>query len=96
MTSKIYRAKKRKKVLDLRPVQFEYNIDDDGVKRIGFIAEEVYDILPEFADYEMLEDGTVQCDNVRYGEITAALLMVIKQQKAELEEIKERLAKLEK
>lgn len=79
------------RVLNLRPVQFEFKLDEQGKKRMGFIAEEAYEVAPEVADYETLEDGTIQCNNVRYGEITAALLYVVKKQQEEIEAIKQQL-----
>lgn len=82
------------KVLELRPVEFEFKLDPEGKKRNGFIAEEVMEITPQFVDYTELEDGEIQCDNVRYGEITAALLVVLKEQKKEIENLKSEIEKI--
>lgn len=71
-------------VLGLRPVRFEFKLDPPGVERNGFIAEEVMEVAPQFVDRTTLEDGTVQCDNVRYSEITAALVSIVKRQQARI------------
>ena len=84
------------KVLDLRPVEFEFKLDEPGKKRNGFIAEEVYETAPQFADYDINEDGTVQCNNVRYGEITAALVHIIKRQQQQINELMRKVNDLTK
>ena len=76
-------------VLGLRPVRFEFKLDAPGVTRNGFIAEEVMEVAPQFVDRTTLEDGTVQCDNVRYGEITAALVSIVKRQQARIAALEE-------
>lgn len=82
-------------VLGLRPVRFEFKLDAPGVTRNGFIAEEVMEVAPQFVDRTTLEDGTVQCDNVRYGEITSALVSIVKRQQARIEALEARVAALE-
>ena len=82
-------------VLGLRPVRFEFKLDPPGVERNGFIAEEVMEVAPQFVDRTTLEDGTVQCDNVRYGEITSALVSIVKRQQARIEALEVRVAALE-
>ena len=82
-------------VLELRPVRFEFKLDPPGVERNGFIAEEVLEIAPQFVDRTTLEDGTVQCDNVRYSEITAALVSIVKRQQARITAMEARITALE-
>ena len=82
-------------VLQMRPVRFEFKLDAPGVERNGFIAEEVMEVAPQFVDRTTLEDGTVQCDNVRYGEITSALVSIVKRQQARIEALEARVAALE-
>ena len=78
-------------VLGLRPVRFEFKLDAPGVTRNGFIAEEVMEVAPQFVDRTTLEDGTVQCDNVRYGEITAALVSIVKRQQTRIAALEKRM-----
>ena len=82
-------------VLGLRPVRFEFKLDPPGVERNGFIAEEVLEVAPQFVDRTTLEDGTVQCDNVRYSEITAALVSIVKRQQARIAALEARITALE-
>lgn len=77
------------KVLQLRPRNFRFREEFDpyGRSRGGFIAEEVIDVAPEYVDWTELEDGTIQCDNVRYGEITAGLVKLVQRQQEQIEQL---------
>jgi hypothetical protein len=61
-----------------------YNKIETGVKEIGVIAEEVYDIIPELVNKN--EDGEIE--SVSYGRITAVLIQAIKELKEEIETLK--------
>jgi len=70
------------KVLQMRGVT--YDKKDNGVKEMGVIAEEVYDVLPEV----VLKNEEGEIDSVSYGRITAVLIEAIKDLKKEIEELK--------
>ena len=70
------------KVLQMRGVT--YNKKDNGVKEIGVIAEEIYEVLPEV----VLKNEEGEIDSVSYGRITAVLIEAIKDLKKEIEELK--------
>ena len=70
------------KVLQMRGVT--YNKKDNGVKEMGVIAEEIYDVLPEV----ILKTEEGEIDSVSYGRITAVLIEAIKDLKKEIEELK--------
>jgi len=70
------------KVLQMRGVT--YNKKDNGVKEIGVIAEEIYDVLPEV----VLKNEEGEIDSVSYGRITAILIEAIKEQQKQIEELK--------
>ena len=70
------------KVLQMRGVS--YNKKDNGVKEIGVIAEEIYDVLPEV----VLKTEEGEIDSVSYGRITAVLIEAIKDLKKEIEDLK--------
>ena len=72
----------------LNPVTFNWK--KDGTDGIGFIAEEVEEVLPLLVNYT---DGVI--NGVRYGEITSVLANAVKELKAENEAMKVRLIKLE-
>ena len=70
------------KVLQMRGVS--YNKKDNGVKEIGVIAEEIYDVLPEV----VLKNEEGDIDSVSYSRITAVLIEAIKDLKKEIEDLK--------
>jgi hypothetical protein len=70
------------KVLQMRGVT--YTKKDTGLKELGFIAEEVNEILPEV----VLKNEEGEPDSVSYGRITAVLIEAIKDLKKEIEELK--------
>jgi collagen type VII alpha len=70
------------KVLQMRGVT--YDKKDNGVKEMGVIAEEVYELLPEV----VLKNEEGEIDSVSYGRITAVLIEAIKDLKKEIEDLK--------
>ena len=70
------------KVLQMRGVT--YDKKDNGVKELGVIAEEVYDILPEV----VLKNEEGEIDSVSYGRIVGVLIEAIKEQQKQIEELK--------
>jgi hypothetical protein len=70
------------KVLQMRGVT--YDKKDNGVKEMGVIAEEIYEVLPEV----VLKNEEGEIDSVSYGRITAVLIEAIKDLKKEIEELK--------
>jgi hypothetical protein len=70
------------KVLQMRGVT--YDKKNTGVKEIGVIAEEIYEVLPEV----VLKNEEGDIDSVSYSRITAVLIEAIKDLKKEIEELK--------
>jgi len=70
------------KVLQMRGVT--YDKKNTGVKELGVIAEEIYEILPEV----VLKNEEGEVDSVSYGRITAVLIEAIKDLKKEIEDLK--------
>ena len=70
------------KVLQMRGVT--YDKKDNGVKEMGVIAEEIYQVLPEV----VLKNEEGDIDSVSYGRITAVLIEAIKDLKKEIEDLK--------
>jgi hypothetical protein len=70
------------KVLQMRGVT--YNKKDNGVKELGVIAEEIYEVLPEV----VLKNEQGEIDSVSYSRITAVLIEAIKDLKKEIEDLK--------
>jgi hypothetical protein len=70
------------KVIQMRGVT--YNKKDNGVKEVGVIAEEIYEVLPEV----VLKNEAGEIDSVSYGRITGVLIEAIKDLKKEIEDLK--------
>ena len=74
-------------VQNLRGVEFEWK--ENGQKSIGFLAQEVEEILPE------LVHGAEGEKSVEYGNLTAILVEAVKTQQAQIEAQNARIAALE-
>lgn len=74
-------------ILDLRPVQFNYKSDKSKTTTFGLIAEEVHKVFPDLVLYKDKEPYSV-----KYHEMSALLLNEIQKLRAEVNELKARLA----
>jgi len=84
------------KVLDLRGVSFEWK--KNNKKSIGFIAQEVQEVVPDLVKNNKKEhDGVVTEEHlgVDYGNITALLVEAVKEQQALINRLEERIKTLE-
>ena len=72
------------KVLSLRGVTYNRIDVEDKTEKIGVIAQEIQEILPQVVREQ--EDGML---SVSYGNITAILIEAIKEQQKQMEELKE-------
>lgn len=86
------------RLLELEPKQFKYNDDylDKSDQRygqnvLGFIAEEVAEVMPGAVDYD--SEGRPEMWNVHV--VVPALLGIVKHQKDEIDELRARLDRLE-
>ena len=70
---------------------FYWNTGSDIKRQVGFSAQEISEVLPE-----AVSKGQDDYLSVDYGKITPLLVEAIKQLKAENDELKERLEKIEK
>jgi len=68
-------------VLKLQGVSYMLKTNDS--KEIGFIAEQVAEVLP---DVIVTKDGEV--DSIAYGRLTAILVEAIKEQQVQINELK--------
>ncbi|MBU8891428.1 MAG: tail fiber domain-containing protein, partial [Bacteroidales bacterium] len=74
------------KVLKIRGVSFDWKDPEMIGHEIGFIAQEVIDIIPEVVDGS---EETVY--SMKYAPITAVLVEAIKEQQSQIEELKQKL-----
>jgi len=86
------------KVLGMKGVYYNRTDLDDKSRKIGFIAQDIKDILPEVVTYNKEQDRY----GVSYGNITALLIEAIKEQQTQImsqqhiiTDLQSRLTKLE-
>jgi hypothetical protein len=90
-------------LLQLRPVSFEWNKDDGSGTKLGLIAQELQQVLPEVVrDWDWVEDEQgirtkqpAEILGVYYSDLIPVLIksiqeqqQIIKQQKVELDQLK--------
>ena len=68
-------------LMDLRPVMFTYNSNEDGVRSPGLIAEEVAKIMPDLVAYD--QEGLPY--TVKYNDLPAMLLNEIQKLRKRIE-----------
>jgi len=84
------------KVLALRGVSFEWRqheypeMNFDAKRHVGFIAQEVEDVIPEVVD-----TNPAGYKSVQYANLTALLVEAIKEQQMQIEELKARISAIE-
>ena len=78
------------KVLNMRGVYFNYIIDEEKTKRVGFIAQELQEILPEAVRYAEEIDEY----NVEYSQIVSVLTEAIKEQNIKIQSLEAQLQTL--
>lgn len=76
-------------VVKLRGVVYNRTDSEDKSEKIGVIAQEIQEVLPQVVQEQ--EDGML---GVSYGNITAVLIEAIKEQQSQIEELKELVNKL--
>jgi len=79
------------KVQRLSGVSYDWKAD--GKHNIGLVAEDVGKVIPEVVEYE--ENGQ-DAKSINYGPLVALLIEATKEQQKEIEELKRKIAELEK
>ncbi|HNQ27619.1 MAG TPA: tail fiber domain-containing protein, partial [Aquaticitalea sp.] len=69
-------------------------IQEEGKEQIGFIAQDMYQIIPEIVGVP--EDETKELWGISYDKLTPVLVKAVQELKAENDELKVRLERLEK
>lgn len=75
-------------VIKMRPVSYYYKSDSTNKMEIGFIAQEMRDIIPEVVSGE---DGDM---GISYGNLVPVLVNSIKEQQVEIDKMKEDIKEL--
>ena len=89
-----------KEIMQIRPVTYQYNFDQSGLYKVGFIAEEVSNIIPELVAHHDDQGNIVSKEKGKpvamdYSQMTAVLVNAIQEQQAQIEELKAKIKALE-
>jgi hypothetical protein len=77
----------------LKPRQ--YDVKSDGSHRLGFVAQELIEHIPEVVHVSMTDKDGSDWYGVDYGSITAVLVKAIQEQQALIQTLTARVAALE-
>jgi hypothetical protein len=80
------------KVLKMRGVMFDWNPEHGGTRDIGFVAEEVGNVIPELVSWEA--DGKFAL-GMAYDRVTALLVEAVKQQQGQRERDRATMGRLQ-
>ena len=83
------------KVTQLRGVYYTLKRDETKTRKIGVIAQEIQQVLPEVVLLHRDNEDTEGTLSVDYGNITAVLIEAIKEQQAIIDSQESRIARLE-
>jgi hypothetical protein len=78
------------KLMAMNPVSYHWKVDPQGPKSIGFIAQEMQDIMPEAVSGD--DEGMMGMD---YGRITPVLVAALQDAHRKIEQLEKRIADME-
>jgi Chaperone of endosialidase len=82
------------KTLQLRGVYYTRKDDENKDRRVGVIAQEIKEVLPEVVRFHQDAEDIEGTYAVDYGNITGLLIEAIKEQQSQIDELKELVKKL--
>jgi hypothetical protein len=94
-------------LLKIKPVKYQYNFEKSGLYTIGFIAEEVSEVIPEVVSHQNENHKVVSREegkpvSMDYSKMSAVLVNAVKEQYSKVQELKKnnetlkaRLARIE-
>jgi hypothetical protein len=80
------------KLMAMNPVSYNWKADPDGPRSMGFIAQEMQDVMPEAVAVGDDEDAMMSMD---YGRITPILVSALQDAHRKIEQLEQRLADME-
>ena len=80
------------KLMDMNPVSYAWKVDPDGPRSMGFIAQEMREIMPEAVSTGDDEDAMMSMD---YGRITPILVSALQDAHRKIEQLEQRIAEME-
>ncbi len=80
------------KLMAMNPVSYAWKENPDGPRSMGFIAQEMYEIMPDAVGIGEDADATMQMD---YGRITPILVSALQDAHKKIEELESRIVAME-
>ena len=80
------------KLMAMNPVSYNWKAEPDGPRSMGFIAQEMQDVMPEAVSVGDDEDAMMSMD---YGRITPILVSALQDAHRKIEQLEQRLADME-
>mgnify|MGYP003673257676 CR=1 FL=1 len=80
------------KLMQMNPVSYAWKEDPNGPRSIGFIAQEMADVMPEAVSVDDSEEKMMSMD---YGRITPILVSALQDAHKKIEELESRIAAME-
>jgi hypothetical protein len=78
--------------MEMNPVSFNWKANPDGPKNMGFIAQDMQNIMPEAVSSDDTEEKMLRMD---YGRITPILVSALQDAHKKIEELESRIAAME-
>jgi len=88
-------------ILKINPVKYQYKTNTSGLYTIGFIAEQVSEIIPEVVSHQDKNGNVVSRENgipmsMDYSKMNAVLVNAVKEQQAEIDVLEKENTDLDK
>ena len=80
------------KLMQMNPVSYAWKSDPDGPRSMGFIAQEMQEVMPEAVSTGEDDDAMMSMD---YGRITPILVSALQDAHKKIEELESRIAAME-
>lgn len=80
------------KLMQMNPVSYSWKADPDGPRSMGFIAQEMADVMPEAVSTGDDDDAMMNMD---YGRITPILVSALQDAHRKIEQLEQRIADME-
>jgi hypothetical protein len=80
------------KLMAMNPVSYAWKADPDGQRSMGFIAQEMQEVMPEAVSTGDDDDAMMSMD---YGRITPILVSALQDAHKKIEQLEQRIAEME-
>lgn len=81
-----------KKILEIKPITFDWNDEEFVTTQLednaGFIAEDIFKVIPDLVTFEETKDGERIVRGIEYERFTPYLIKMIQMQQKEIDELK--------